>query len=77
MGGAACYRNPIKLNPFKTRCICIARCAFTYSEAFDVAREGCIFAVLCKIVNENEFSWKILSPNSAFRRILSLKLKRN
>ena len=47
-GGAACYRNRIKLNPFKARCICIARCAFTYSEAFDVASEGCIFAVLWK-----------------------------
>ena len=23
-GGAACYRNRIKLNPFKPRCICIA-----------------------------------------------------
>ena len=47
-GVAACYRNHIKLNPFKARCILIARCAFTYSVAFDVASEGCIFAVLCK-----------------------------
>ena len=38
----------LKLNPFKARCICIARCAFTYSVAFDVASEGCIFAFLCK-----------------------------
>ena len=30
-----------------------------------------------KIVNENEFSCKILSRYFAFKRILSLKLKRN
>ena len=33
-GVAAYYRNHIKLNPFKARCICIARCTFTYSATF-------------------------------------------
>ena len=41
-------KNRIKLNPFKPRCICIARCAFTYSVAFNVASESCIFVVLCR-----------------------------
>ena len=47
-GGTACCKNRIKLNPFKPRCIRIARCAFTYSVAFNVASESCIFVVLCR-----------------------------
>ena len=74
-GVAACYRNHIKLNPFKARCICIARCAFTYSVAFDVASEGCILPFFIKIVNENEFSCKILSRHFKFKRILRLILR--